>query len=518
VLSAVLLLGLTVVPQPAPAQIAGCVFQTAPGAVPAFCDTFDRPFTNNGTRSGALDGVVWGVSRATSHDNPSQRLLYNWSGTQLNLCGTMVPVLPPNDVAICNGQLVESINDNSHTDTLAMYPRQPFDIAGRTGTVVFDVGDDSQGSHAAWPGFIYTDQPVPAPGPSLQAPAVANYPRNSFGFTLAGVCPGSGPGGCGSNLPPQPFSTCVSVDSMVVTANYRPSDVPFSRVGCVIQPSQFGQLNHFEVRLSQNEVQVWASDAGQQAVRQIAQASNVPMPLTRGLIWIAHWHYNAGKSNTQRVHTFAWDNVGFDGPIMPRDLGFDVPDNTLEGPRTDEGLPTQNLGYTMPGDGNTLSLQVTNVSDVNKATAALLEFNYWPRQPQTITYSLNGNPPQTAPWPFGSERGTVFASQTIALPVIVSQIQAGTNTFTLSTSDRDGTTVANVDLILVAAGALATGTGTSDQTRPAVAPPPPPTAVPPPPPDTPPDMAPPMSPDDMVPPMSPDDSAPPDDAPPPSSG
>jgi hypothetical protein len=447
-------------PEAAPAQSQGCLFQTAPDAATAFCETFDRPFSNEGTRSGALDGVVWGVSRATSNDNPPQGLLYNWSATQLNLCGKAVQVLPPNDVQICGGQLVESMNDNGNTDMLAMYPRQPFDIAGRTGTVVFDVGDDSQGGHAAWPAFVYTDQPVPAPGPSDGAPSVADYPANSFGLTLAGICPNES--GCGGNVPTQPSPTCVTVDSMVVTTNYALSNVPFTRMGCILQPTQYGQLNHFEVRLSQNQVQVFGSDAGQTGVRLIAQANNVPMPLTRGLIWIEHVQYNAGKSDTQRIHSFAWDNVGFDGPILPRDLGFDVPDNTAPGRPTElEGLPTQNLGYSIPA-GRSLNVQVENVSDPTQAKAALLELNYLPRNPQTLTYSVNGNPTQSAPWRFAVSRDTVFSSQTIALPVQLSQLRVGTNTFTLSTSDGDGVTVANIDLILVGAGAQGvTGTRTS---------------------------------------------------------
>jgi hypothetical protein len=248
---------------------------------------------------------------------------------------------------------------------------------------------------------------------------------------------------------------------MVITTNYQLGSVPFTRTGCVLPPSHFGQLNHFEVRLSQNQVQVWGSDAGQTDVRMIAEATDVPMPLTRGLIWIEHWHYNAGKFDTQRIHTFAWDNVGFDGPVLPRDLGFDVPDNTVPGHPTEDGLPTQNLGYTVPGGGS-FTVQLDNIPDPSTATGALLEFNFWPHHQQTLTYSANGSEPQSTPWPFAVSDDTVFASQTIALPVQLSQLHAGTNTFTLSTSDNDGTTIANIDLILVGAGEQgASGTRTS---------------------------------------------------------
>ena len=53
----------------------------------------------------------------------------------------------PRNIQICNGQLVTTVNDGGSVTSLAMYPRQPFDFAGRTGTIVFDVSNDSGGSH-----------------------------------------------------------------------------------------------------------------------------------------------------------------------------------------------------------------------------------------------------------------------------------------------------------------------------------------------------------------------------------
>ena len=56
-----------------PSGGAGCTFVLAPGATPALCQTFDQPTPTAGTNSGDLNGVLWGVSRATSDNNPSQR-------------------------------------------------------------------------------------------------------------------------------------------------------------------------------------------------------------------------------------------------------------------------------------------------------------------------------------------------------------------------------------------------------------------------------------------------------------
>src|SRR5438132_580357 len=77
---------------------------------PAFCETFDAPSPRGaGTRSGDLDGVLWGVSRATSNDNPSAGLLYGWAAATRSTCGYFEIVGPGHDVAVCNGQMVETV-------------------------------------------------------------------------------------------------------------------------------------------------------------------------------------------------------------------------------------------------------------------------------------------------------------------------------------------------------------------------------------------------------------------------
>ena len=224
-------------PEGARSVVNGCQFVTAPSAIPAFCDTFDRPM-GSGNRSGELNGLVWGVSRATSNNNPPQGMLYSWAAVRRETCGHVEVVRPESDVAICNGQAVEAVNDNGGVTDLAMYPRQPFDFAGRTGTVEFDVSDNSQGPHAAWPAFLITDQPVPAPYQT--AAGLADHARSSVGFSLASPC---GQFGCGRNLPPgagRPGFSCVGVDSMFMTAHYVQRRVHFRQDGCVLRSTRVG--------------------------------------------------------------------------------------------------------------------------------------------------------------------------------------------------------------------------------------------------------------------------------------
>lgn len=427
-----------------------CQFQKADQPLRvAFCESFSQPMGSAGNRSGDLNAQVWGVSRIiagggenySSGTNPSQGQIDAFAPVNLQTCGTTQTVFPDRDVQICSHQVFEGVNDDGGQTVLAMYPKQPFDVAGRTGTVTFDVSANSEGPHAAWPTFVYTDQPVPAPYSS--ASGIQTSARNSFGFTLAQTC-GAG-SWCGADCGAQGSES--SIDTMFVTRNYKLSDLSFDRVGCVKQPTSPTQLNHFEVRISQSEIDVWGSDPGSTALRLIAQAKNVNLPLTRGLVWMEDTHYNANKFNNQQSHTFGWSNLGFDGPVLSRDLAFDVPD---EGEMNVDsrwpGHSAKQLGWS----GNT-NLQVQGLYNVDKAAAAIVTFNYQGWISQVPTVSVNGNAAISTPW---LSSFATFQWNTIAVPVPLSEIHAGTNTIAFGADDN--TAIANVDLILVGAGGIPT--------------------------------------------------------------
>src|SRR5579859_6060863 len=160
----VALVGLTVsrlwTPGPG-AEVAGVQAGACALALPAFCDTFDQP-AGTGNRSGQLNGLVWGASRATGNTQ-SSGAADAWGPTALAGCSGTANVQPEGDIIVCNGQVREAVDDNTGVTTLAMYVKQPFDFAGRTGRVTFDVSNDTQGDHSAWPEFWITDQPVPTP-------------------------------------------------------------------------------------------------------------------------------------------------------------------------------------------------------------------------------------------------------------------------------------------------------------------------------------------------------------------
>jgi hypothetical protein len=443
-----------------PPASAGCPqFKTAPSSPIAFCDTLDTPDPTPGTRSGALNGVLWGVSRQSSSTNPGQGMANDWANSVQNECANQVQVAPDNDVRVCESELVESINDDTGQNILAMYPRQPFNFAGRTGTVEFNVSDNSQGGHAAWPTLTITDQPVPAPY-TFELAGTNDVPRNSVSIALVGCSPGEN---CGSGTPDKfgyPNWTLCEVPQVSYSTDYQVTDptggLPdnWGTTGCVMPSTSPTQMNHIEVQINSSGIDVWATDAGANDLREIGQYS-FPVPLTQGLVWLEDAHYNGDKFNTQQTNTFGWSDLAFDGPVLPRDLGFDVLDNTVPGPAAANGLPTTNLGYSVPSGGLTVSTaNPVTTADISAATGALFEMNYMPVNGcnlETITYTVNGHVNTF------NNSGTVNTNnncpaQTIALPVPLADVVPGPNTMTVSMSDGGGDVVSNMDLILQSAG------------------------------------------------------------------
>lgn len=433
-------------------SVPGCLFEKADSPVSvAFCDTFDSPM-GTGNRSGQLNGTVWGVSRATGNQNTGSPI-DGWFPTQEQVCGQTVTAKPDDDVRICGGRLVEATTDGGTVTTLAMYPKQPFDISGRTGTVTFDVSDDSQGTHTAWPEFWYTDKPVPAP--FAHESSWQSLPQDGVGIRFARACtPGQGLN-CGPNCPADNAVPVVSVDSAVVVNHYVGNDsfsdgnLQVNGDSCVKEPTQPGQMNHFELRISQQQIDVYGTDAGTTSpLKHLATIPNANLTLTKGLIWLEDVHYNGDKMGTQGTHTFTWDNVGFDGPIHPRDAAYDTLDNTEA--NSDGSI---NLGWFVPpSSSQPVSVKNVTQASVSNATAALLTFNFWSEQtPDAFHFAVNGHP-HDYKWPYPYSLS--FSPMTIAIPVPLSDIQAGTNTVTFSTGANYALSVFNVDLIMVGGGGM----------------------------------------------------------------
>ena len=457
-------------PTPVLAQTAGCGLSS-----PAFCDPLNTVFPNTGTqtRAGDLNGLIWGVSRSSQQDNFSQGLYNAWADTQMDVCGTTVLVPAGQGLTkVCNGHMVEGQDDNTYTSVQAYYPRQPFDFASRTGKATFDVTDDTQGTHTAWPTWMVTDQPIPAPGNGNvegDTPGMYNVPRNAIGVEFAGAYNSDCTGFTG-NAGTQPPKTGVS--SIWIVTNYVASDVPVLQDNCVTEASTADDpagMNHVEIDVSSSLITIFMSNpgGGQSGLVQVAHAP-ITAPLTRGLTWMEDWHYNAdkvgngGTFHNQRVHTFAWANFGFDGPRLTGDLGFEINENNVnsgvtadsEGSTNDGGLTIRSLGWPVDNaSGQTWTF--TNMTGLSAASGALLEFSFFPWDDPTLTYVINGHT-HTYTWSgtpcLSSGTPCTFETNITAIPLTLAELSTGSNTLSMTTSTGNKLDVSNLDIILAGAG------------------------------------------------------------------
>jgi hypothetical protein len=401
-------------------------------AAPVFCETFDGP-AGNGGRTGDLNQTLWGVSRV-GNINPGQ-FVDDVAQVSVSGCGTSAWVMAPADVRVCDGMMFEAVNDGGGVAGLHTYPKQPFDFAGRTGRVTFDVSADSEGSHGAWPEFVITDKPVPGTRVAISgvAPPVA---MNEVGFSLTGC--GLGGGG-----------TLSGVGAVFVSRNGVYAEVPFTTQECVTKGSARA-LNHFEVRVSQSRLEVWGTDAGSSSLKMLGFADGLGLTFSKGLVWLDDVHYNARKAiepcecGTQWNHTFVWDNLGFDGPRTYRDLGFDVADANVPGNPPFAGDPSVRVGYQV-GTGP-MSFPVAGVRHDQTPTGAIVVFNFYSFGQAVPSVSVNGNAPVATAWP---SSWASYAWNSIAVPIPLAQVHDGTNTITF-TSPEGSMTVANISLILIA--------------------------------------------------------------------
>ena len=149
----------------------------------------------------------------TNEDNPSEGLYDNWAGITLgaeddaatNACPGQRSTGPDNDMSVTCANapgLVETSNDGSGMGStagqqtiFAAYPRQPFDIAGRTGMATFSVTDDTEGGHGSWPTWVYTSTPTPAPaateppGPCTPLSANCGSAADTAQYSIGSTCP-----------------------------------------------------------------------------------------------------------------------------------------------------------------------------------------------------------------------------------------------------------------------------------------------------------------------------------------
>jgi hypothetical protein len=390
-------------------------------AQPAFCETFDAP--SPGGRAGDLDDRVWSVARLTSAQNVFQGLAFGWAPADATICGrALTGVVPDQDYVLCGGQLVEVFDDTGGFAFHAHRIRRPFDFAGRTGTIAFDVDLKTVG-HGWWIELWIVDQPVPAP--HSEVPGIAPVPRNGVGLIFDGAA-------CQAQHDTGPGTLTQLVGVEVLRDYAVAADIGREAIRgdapCVA--TQDGVLNHVEVRISETRVEVHASDAGRPgSFRLLSSVDGLQLPLSRGYVNFEHLQFQAGSWAGSSVAQYHWDNIGFDGPVLPAPRGYDAPD---AGDRTSDNA--LNTGYIVGGPSGTRPALRVTLPDVDPAgaTAASLDFNASAFVAgTTIRYRFNAGAWHDWPHHYAESNGGARAE---SAPVDPAELHAGANLVELEAS------------------------------------------------------------------------------------
>ena len=225
---------------------------------------------------------------------------------------------------------------------------------------------------------------------------------------------------------------------MFITRNGMLEDVPFTKTDCVTQG--FGHRWAQPLRGADEPNPCRGVGLGPRFHRcQADRRANLNMPMTRGVIWMEDVHYNANKFNNQGTHTFAWDNVGFDGPTPYRDLTFDVQDTA----RPTSATPSAPTPVASPRPVCTGCKP--RPRPTSPSTGSLS-----PRACRAC--SVNGGPWHDTPWPFDSE---TYTERTIAIPIPLDEVSKVT-TPSSSNGTASAHRVANINIVLIAASPVPT--------------------------------------------------------------
>jgi hypothetical protein len=416
----------------------GCGLKAA-----AFCDNFDVP--SPGGRGGDRDETKWSVSRVTNQVNPGQGQFIAVPLAVGLICGQEVTgITPSDDYRICKGtdgpRITQTMYDGGGTVVSSFRARQAFDFAGRTGVIAFDLGGRVAGGHGFWPEVLIQDEPSPAPYQDL--PDLKPFPRNAIGIELGGQT------NCETNQPIPYFHNRVSglkiINDFAVTT-LGPADLTADygsgkgEPPCI--PLSNELMNHYELRLSQTSIELWATDPGadRSTLRLILKKEGLNLPFTRGYVNFQQAHYNAGKDD-HSLHgtpmTFSWGNIGFDGPVQPMERGYDVQNSNQA---WKDGWT--NVGFEI-GTDTAASFDFDTV-DLTGATEASVNMNVFDfPSGTTLKFRFNEGEWQSlaSTLPDGEHQ------RSLHIPIPLEQLRPGKNKLELMRTGSAGLVAGNIDL------------------------------------------------------------------------
>lgn len=460
-------------------------------SAPAFCDTFSEG-PHAGGRSGDLDPSTWSVARTQAPynymGNGNASSFEEFPSVPVTPCRAGVSsVRPDSDALICDsssansGQLMTATGGQDY-GTLSYRPTQPFDFTNRTGTIVFDVDATTGGGLDKWISLFITDQPIPGAENLTQVAGLT--PQNGVGVNFDINC------------------TAQYADTGVgAIYTYTNTTESVAYHGATSKPcvaTSAGKLNHFEIDLSQSQIQVWGSDYSPDGVTfpnvQLLATAPLSLPFSVGYV-----HYQVGIRAPAKYQTqfhlnapyalYHWKDVGFDGPVLPRERVYPVPDALTTGPNggmnTAYQLVEAQTGgaahvvtccaattiapFTLPGVDltNATDAQVTldafvTAADAFNASTFAIQYRFNGGAWQTPNPAPNYQALLTQSCP-GCPGGSTGSNLALALPVPLSALVQGTNTLEITTANASQgypVLVANIDLVVSTSTMSVTSTAT----------------------------------------------------------
>lgn len=432
---------------------------------PASCDTFDAPVSTSPatSRGGPLDPAKWSISRLTGFTATPWTVNAFLPSNAMHCKTPITGVLPDNDYFECGPESGESNHFMEAFDAAGTFvyndarSLQPFDFANRTGTFTFDVDAKNSGDHGWWLEIWVTDESVPAPRANTRA-------RNAVGFDISGTCGTQLASAADGSTKAEPVNLWVIKNYAVTQA------IPWMTNGLGFKQSGYcpttmpDMKNHFKVTLNQNTMQVFATDMDPDSNRVplasdyhlVDTFDNLGLTFTRGFIHYEHLAYNPEKAGATSFSTYHWDNIGFDGPVIPAPAHYQVPDSLKA------GGGNMNTGYLIcvTCDPTIYGWPKPVIKNVNLAgaTKATLTFNHGGYD-QSVRWRFNDGPWHQYDTPNPTIDTTV---NDVAVDVPLNEIQQGDNTLEFRAVNHDDQQmVANIDLLLDHGAAPATSTPVS---------------------------------------------------------
>jgi hypothetical protein len=314
-----------------PDTTGGSGYVPAPGScgleTPAFCADFESEPAPLG-RSGELDPLWWSATRGMPSPHADFSEAFSIGPALIPDCrpGLTGSASPPDaDTVLCDPNalvptrhlLTASAAQNYGLNAYRI--RQPFDFAGRTGTIKLDV-DLSNNGLGGWPALAISADPTLVP--SFDFPERGSGPRDGVLIEFNG-------GWC--NTPNTVLTSFYSYADYVESAQAASFDCEIPHV-----TTQREALNRVEVRVSSSHLEVWASDASSdgQTFGELVRlfSTELTLPFERGYVSLVVRNHATLKYWQGGAWAVRWDNVGFDGPLVTGLREYSAPQPMIEKP------------------------------------------------------------------------------------------------------------------------------------------------------------------------------------------